>query len=177
MKSTVLLICIVLVSLIACKTPASLATVPNVELKKYAGTWYEIASFPLKAQKNCACTTADYTLTDKGYVIVKNRCQDKRSGNIKKIKGKAFVGKDGDNAKLKVQFFPPFKAPYYIIALDKDAYYYAAVGTPDRNYLWILCREAVMDSTLYQGITDSVRKLGFDTKRLKITPQGCNLNQ
>lgn len=177
MKHLNILAFVVLMSIFACKTPAPLATIPNVELKKYAGTWYEIASFPMKAQKNCACTTADYTLTDKGYVIVKNRCQDEKSGNIKKIQGKAFVGKEKDNAKLKVQFFPPFKAPYYIIALDKEAYYYAAVGTPDRNYLWILCREAVMDSTLYQGITDSVSKLGFDTKRLKMTHQGCNKNQ
>ena len=177
MKYSFLFIFVLFAGLIACKTPLPLATVPNVELKKYAGTWYEIASFPMKFQKNCACTTADYTLSDKGYVIVKNRCQDNKSGNIKKIQGKAFVGKEGNNARLKVQFFPPFKAPYYIIALDTDAYYYAAVGTPDRNYLWILCRDAVMDSTLYQGITDSVKKLGFDTKRLKMTHQGCNKNQ
>ncbi len=177
MKYFSLCLIVLLIGLGACKTPLPLATVPKVELAKYAGTWYEIASFPMKFQKNCACTTADYTLTDKGYVIVKNRCQDAKNGNIKKIEGKAFVGKEGDNAKLKVQFFPPFKAPYYIIALDSAEYYYAAVGAPDRDYLWILCRESVMDSTLYQSITDSVRKLGFDTKRLKMTPQGCNRNR
>ena len=50
-----------------------LETVPNVDIKKYSGKWYEIASFPNRFQKDCNCTTAEYTYTDKGYVIVENR--------------------------------------------------------------------------------------------------------
>jgi apolipoprotein D and lipocalin family protein len=41
----------------------TLQTVPNVDLKKYSGKWYEIASFPQVFQKGCNCTTAEYTLT------------------------------------------------------------------------------------------------------------------
>ncbi len=52
----------------------TLQTVPNLDLKKYCGKWYEIASFPQSFQKGCHCTTAEYTLTDKDYVIVENRC-------------------------------------------------------------------------------------------------------
>ncbi|MCE9539209.1 MAG: lipocalin family protein, partial [Bacteroidetes bacterium] len=46
----------------------SVQTVPNVDLKKYSGKWYEVASYPQRFQKGCNCTTADYTLSDKGYV-------------------------------------------------------------------------------------------------------------
>ncbi|MEO8762537.1 MAG: lipocalin family protein, partial [Bacteroidia bacterium] len=56
--------------------------VPFVDLKKYSGKWYEIASYPQRFQKGCHCTTAEYTLTDKDYVIVENRC------NKDSIKGK-----------------------------------------------------------------------------------------
>ncbi|MEP6795865.1 MAG: lipocalin family protein, partial [Saprospiraceae bacterium] len=35
-----------------------LETVPSVDLNKYAGKWYEIASFPQVFQKGCQCTTA-----------------------------------------------------------------------------------------------------------------------
>lgn len=68
-----------------------LETVPSVDLNKYAGKWYEIASFPQRFQKGCNCTTAEYTATNKGYVIVENRC-NKGSVNGKQsyIKGKAF---------------------------------------------------------------------------------------
>jgi len=51
-----------------------LTSVPYVDLAKYAGKWYEIASFPQWFQKGCHCTTAEYTVTDKGFVIVENRC-------------------------------------------------------------------------------------------------------
>lgn len=30
-----------------------LQTVPNVDFKKYAGKWFEIASFPQRFQKGC----------------------------------------------------------------------------------------------------------------------------
>ena len=50
-------------------------TVPSVDLARYAGKWYEIASFPQRFQKGCYCTTAEYILSQKGYVIVVNRCR------------------------------------------------------------------------------------------------------
>jgi len=89
----------------------SLQTVPYVDLKKYAGTWYEIASFPQRFQKDCIGTTAEYSLTDKGYVVVENRCnKGSITGKQAYIKGKAFVVENSGNAKLLVQFFWPFKA-------------------------------------------------------------------
>ena len=80
-----------------------LKTVSTVDLEKYSGTWYELASFPQRFQKGCECTTAKYTPTDKGYIIVENKC--KKNGKESSIKGKAFIDKDSGNAKLKVQFF------------------------------------------------------------------------
>ena len=56
----------------------TLETVPNVDLNKYAGKWYEIASYPQRFQKGCHCTTAEYTLSEKGYVIVENRCNKEK---------------------------------------------------------------------------------------------------
>lgn len=52
----------------------AIQTVLSVDLNKYSGKWYEIASYPQRFQKGCHCTTAEYTLSDKSYVIVENRC-------------------------------------------------------------------------------------------------------
>src|SRR5579885_2074314 len=129
-----------------------LQTVPQVELNKYAGKWYEIASFPQTFQKGCHCTTAEYTLSDKGYVIVENRCnRDSVNGKQSYIKGKAFVEKGSGNAKLKVQFFWPFRGKYWIIDLAND-YSYAVVSHPNKKYLWILSRTPKMDELTYQQI-------------------------
>lgn len=146
-------------------------TVPYVDLNKYAGLWYEIASFPQPFQKRCHCTTAEYTLSEKGYVIVENRCnRDSANGKQAYIKGKAFVEKNSGNAKLKVQFFWPFKGKYWIIDLADD-YSYAVVSHPTQKYLWILSRTPKMDDTLYQQIVSRLKLKGFDLSKLQKTEQ------
>lgn len=149
----------------------TLQTVPFVDLKKYAGKWYEIASFPQRFQKGCTCTTAEYTLTDKGFVIVENRCnKNSIHGKQSYIKGKAFIVENSGNAKLKVQFFWPFRGKYWIIDLADD-YSYAVVGHPNRKYLWILSRTSVMDDTIYQQLISRIKEKGFDISKIKRTKQ------
>jgi apolipoprotein D and lipocalin family protein len=149
----------------------TLQTVPFVDLNKYAGKWYEIASFPQRFQKGCNCTTATYTPSDKGFVVVENRCnKDSVTGKVSYIKGKAFVVKNSGNAKLKVQFFWPFRAKYWIIDLADD-YSYAVVSHPNKKYLWILSRTATLDQSIYNGILNRLKEKGFDLSLLKTTTQ------
>lgn len=149
----------------------TIQTVPFVDLKKYAGKWYEIASYPQSFQKGCHCTTAKYALSDKGYVIVENRCnRGSVSGKQSYIKGKAFVEKNSGNAKLKVQFFWPFTGKYWIIDLADD-YTYAVVSHPNKKYLWILSRTPIMDASLYQQILSRLKEKGFDLTKLQTTKQ------
>ena len=161
--------------LFACMTTAgcrlqTLETVPGVDLNRYAGKWYEIASFPQSFQKGCHGTTAEYTLSEKGYVIVENRCyRDSLNGKQSYIKGKAFVVKNSGNARLKVQFFWPFTGKYWIIDLADD-YSYAVVSGPGKNYLWILSRTPVLNETVYHGILSRLQSKGFDLTQLKKTP-------
>lgn len=165
------LLSIFLCMLTSSTLPKTLQTVPFVDLQKYAGKWYEIASFPQSFQKGCNCTTAEYTLSEKGFVIVENRCnKDSINGKQSYIKGKAFVVENSSNAKLKVQFFWPFRGQYWIIDLADD-YSYAVVGHPNRNYLWILSRTAKMEDTTYQQIIARIKENGFDILKIKQTQQ------
>ena len=149
----------------------TLQTVPNVDLNKYAGKWYEIASYPQTFQKGCHCTTAEYTLSEKGYVIVENRCnKDSVNGKVSYIKGKAFVEEGSGNAKLKVQFFWPFRAKYWIIDLADD-YSYAVVSHPNKKYLWILSRSPKMEEAVYLEILSRLKAKGFDLSMLQKTVQ------
>lgn len=148
-----------------------LETVSGVDLQKYSGKWFEIASFPQRFQKGCNCTTAEYTLTSKNYLIVENRCKkDSLNGKSLYIKGKVFSEKNTGNAKLKVQFFWPFKGKYWIIDLAAD-YSYAVVGHPNRNYLWILSRTASMDNVVYQEIVSRIEAKGYDVSKILKTKQ------
>jgi apolipoprotein D and lipocalin family protein len=151
----------------SCRSQAP-ETVASVDLEKYAGLWYEYASFPARFQKGCTNTTAEYKISPKGYVIVINKCtrEKDRTG----IEGKAFVVPNSGNAKLKVQFFWPFRGDYWILDLAED-YSWAAVGSPKRNYLWILSRTPVIEEKLYNEITSRVAAKGFDISKLQKTSQ------
>lgn len=158
-----------LLFLSSCSRSQPLETVREVDLQKYAGIWYEIASYPQRFQQGCHCTTAEYTLSEKGYVIVQNRCRkDSVDGREAYIKGKAFVVKNTGNAKLLVQFFWPFRGKYWIIDLADD-YSWAVVGHPNRKYLWILSRKPSIDPATYSGILEQIRLKGFDPEKLQMT--------
>ncbi|MBX2974877.1 MAG: lipocalin family protein [Ignavibacteriaceae bacterium] len=151
-----------------------LQTVESVDLKKYVGKWYEIASFPQSFQKGCNCTTAEYFLTDKDYIRVLNSCNRGSSkGKLDQAEGKAFVIEGSNNSKLKVQFFWPFKGDYWIIELADD-YSYAVVGHPGREYLWILSRTPQMEESTYQMLLQRISAKQFDISKLNRTNQDCS---
>lgn len=148
-----------------------LRVVPKVNLARYAGTWYEIARYPNRFQKDCVATTATYTLRPDGRVTVVNRCREKTlDGKFKEAKGVAWIVDQSTRAKLKVRFFWPFSGDYWIIDLGPE-YEYAVVGHPKRTYLWILSRTPSLDPATYQGILDRIQAQGYDLKTLIRTPQ------
>ena len=153
------------------KNKSPLTVVDSVDLQRYLGKWYEIASYPAWFQKGCTGSTAEYSLMAEGKIQVVNRCRKgSLDGSLKESKGKAEVADTATNAKLKVWFFWPFKGNYWIIDLNPD-YQWAVVGEPSRKYLWILSRTPTMDEAVYQGILGRLPQKGYDPARLRITAQ------
>jgi len=140
-----------------------LKTVSQVDLNRYLGKWYEIARYPNPFQKKCLASTAEYSLDEKGRIIVLNTCYT--AGKVKDIKGKAWVVKDSDNSKLKVSFFWPFKGDYWIIDLADD-YSYVVVGEPKRKYIWILARTPLMNAALLADILQKFPEWGYSPDQL-----------
>jgi apolipoprotein D and lipocalin family protein len=160
------------------KSTQPLEVVPSVDLNKYTGTWYEIARLPFKFQSQCVGdVTATYTLLEDGTIKVVNRCR-KQNGEMDEAEGRAkLASKDGPNTKLRVRFAPAFLSflpfvwgDYWIIDLAAD-YSYAAIGEPDRKYLWVLSRTPVMDEATFQGIVDRAKQKGYDLTGLIRTQQ------
>ena len=148
-----------------------LEVVPYVDLSRYVGTWFEIATIPQRFQKDCVAVTATYTLQNDGTIGVVNKCRKKTlDGKFKSVRGKAWIVDKKTKAKLKVQFFWPFRGDYWIIELDAD-YQYAVVGHPNRNYLWILSRYPRMEEALYRDLLQRIAQKGYDVSRLKMTLQ------
>jgi apolipoprotein D and lipocalin family protein len=153
----------------------TMETVKSVDLKRYAGVWYEIAKIPNSFQKSCSCcTTAEYIIQPDGDLKVINRCI-KEDGSAKIAEGIAKAVKGSGNAKLEVSFFSilgirPFWGDYWIIGLDKD-YAFAVIGSPDRKYGWILSRTPKLDDEKFAAVSEILKKNGYKQGSFVFTKQ------
>lgn len=149
-----------------------LTTVSSVDLRRYAGRWYEIGRYPNRFEKSCIRNvTADYSIRSDGDLRVVNTCIDKK-GKKKIAEGEAKVTDGVSNSKLKVRFAPSFLkwlpfvwGDYWIVDLDPN-YRYALVGDRNRRYFWILSREAQMDTQQYEALLKRAEAKGFDPSKV-----------
>ena len=153
----------------------SLATVEHVDLDRYLGKWYEIASIPQYFQRQCVRdVTAEYALKN-GVISVINRCTT-ASGEISEAEGQARIVDTLSNAKLEVTFVKLFGwrylfgGDYWVIDLASD-YRYAVVGHPSRKYAWVLAKTPQVSSQDLAAIEDRLKANGYDTCGLLTTAQ------
>lgn len=147
-----------------------LSAVDKVDLNRYLGTWYEIASRPNRFQKGCVATKATYSLEKDNRIKILNECRNESlTGKPRSAEGHAWAV-DDTNAKLKVTFFRPFTGDYWILELGAN-YEYSVIGEPDGRYLWILSRTPKMDEKVYQGILDRLKSRGYDVSAVSRTLQ------
>ena len=149
------------------------ASVPDLELSRYAGHWYEIAHLPVSFQRQCAGDiTAAYALRADGTIGVRNACRT-RDGDQAVAEGVARTV-EGHPGRLQVRFVPGWLswlplvwADYWVVALDPD-YQWAVVGDPDLEYLWILAREPSMDAGLFARLKAKAEAMGYDLEPLVV---------
>jgi len=158
---------LLLVLLTGCvKMPEKVTPVPNFNLEKYLGQWYEIARLDHSFERGLTHVTAEYRLREDGGVRVLNRGYSAKENTWKQAEGKAYFVKSPDLGFLKVSFFGPFYGSYIVFELDHESYQYAVVSGPDKSYLWILARNPEMSAELKQNLAAKAAAVGFDTGKL-----------
>jgi apolipoprotein D and lipocalin family protein len=140
------------------------------DINKYLGTWYKIARFDFKHEKNLKNVTATYTLNDNGSVKVINRGFDYKKNKWKDAKGVAKFVDNSNKGALKVSFFGPFYAGYNIVAMEPD-YKTALIFGENKNYMWILSREKSINNQVKDKFIRIATEAGYDVSRLVWTEQ------
>lgn len=161
---------------IASSLPA-VVSIASLDVPRYMGTWYEIAKFPNKFQRQCARhTRAQYLAQGDGTVQVLNRCLTERGEEINALGLARQIGPN-TSPRLKVRFAPAWLSwlpqvwgDYWVIDLDDD-YQLAAVSEPSREYLWVLSRTPTVDATTYNALLKRLSAQGFDIGKLERSPQ------
>jgi apolipoprotein D and lipocalin family protein len=158
-------------------------TVPHVDLNRYAGKWYEIAAIPQSFQRQCVTgTTAVYNLLNNGLVQVINSCT-KADGTRNVAQGRAYSTDPVTNSKLIVTFVKIidwvflFGGDYWIIDLDQN-YQHVLVGSPNKDYSWILARNPKLGLNKVQmrKFANTLSAKGYDTCKILMSRQPGSLN-
>ena len=157
----------------ATDTPPPLATIASLDIKRYMGTWYELARYPNRFQRDCAGpAVAAYSLQPDGQVRVVNRCPQADGKTDEAIGEARRVGEPG-SARLEVRFAPAWLSwlpmvwgNYWVIDLD-PAYQISVVSEPTREYRGVLSRTPTVEPAGWEALMTRLRDKGFDLSRLK----------
>jgi len=143
-----------------------------VEVKRYTGLWHENFRLPNSFQRDDSKATAQYTLQADGSIKVVNT-EIRPDGTTSQAQGTAKAVPDSSNSRLRVEFNGlagvfapnPKEGNYWIIDVAPD-YSTALVGTPDRNYLWLLARTPQISKERRGAYVAKAKRLGFPTEKL-----------
>lgn len=146
-------------------------TVPQLDLEKYVGKWYEVARFDHRFERDLVGCTANYTVNDDGTIKVVNAgYEESFAGKYKVSEGKARRPDENVPGQLEVSFFAWFYSEYNVMELADD-YRYALVGSKTDNYLWILSRTPQLDPADKEFLLRQAQARGYDTDALIWVPQ------
>jgi apolipoprotein D and lipocalin family protein len=145
-------------------------TVENVDLKRFMGKWYVIASIPTFIEKDAYNAIESYRLAEDGTVETTFTFnKGSFDGPLKTYHPRGFVRDKDSNAVWGMQFIWPIKAEYRIIYLAED-YSKAVIGRTKRDYVWIMARQPSISDDAYQRIVDFLKEQNYDPAKLRIVP-------
>ncbi|WP_078119805.1 lipocalin family protein [Thiosocius teredinicola] len=158
-----------------CSTNRPMPTVSSVDIDRFMGDWYVIASIPTPFEKDIYNAVENYERV--GPRRVQTTFTFRKGGfdgPLKEMQPVGFI--DEHNAALwGMQFIWPIKADYRIVYLDTD-YHATIIGREKRDYVWIMAREPHLDEATYAKLIDTVRSLGYDVSKINKVPQRWETN-
>jgi apolipoprotein D and lipocalin family protein len=149
-----------------------LPTPANVDIARYIGKWYTVATLPQFYTRSCKGQTAEYQVLNERQISVLNTCI-KKNGETKDIEGVATIINLQTNAELEVKFDTFWnrifnvKGDYTIIKLG-EGYDTVMVGSKDRKSLWIMSRTPAINEAVYKDYVVNASYLNFKVEKLEM---------
>ncbi len=166
-------LCAAAVTLAGCAGAARgpMPVVERVDLERFMGDWYVIASIPTLMEKGAHNAVESYRLDSDGSIATTFTFRKGGfDGEKKTMTPRGFVRDTSSNAIWGMQFIWPFEADYRIVYLDDD-YTRTIIGRERRDYVWIMARTPSIDETEYERLVGVIEGLGYDTNALARVPQ------
>jgi apolipoprotein D and lipocalin family protein len=142
-----------------------------VDLQRFMGPWYVIASIPSYLERNAYDAVESYELKPDGRIQTTFRY---RNGSfeapLKTMSPVGTVVPDTNNAVWGMQFIWPIKAEYVISYLDAG-YSETIIARSKRDYAWIMARTPTIPDAAYAADVERLKAMGYDVAKLRKVPQ------
>jgi len=147
---------------------------PKVDLQRFMGDWYVIASIPTFIEKGAHNAVESYALAADGTIATTfTFYQDAFDGPPKRYAPTGFVLDRESNAVWGMRFVWPIKADYRIAYVAED-YSATVVAREKRDYAWIMARRPAIPEAEYRRLVGLLAAQGYDISKLRKVPQRWN---
>jgi apolipoprotein D and lipocalin family protein len=161
-------------ALAGCAAPAPMPTVERVDLGRFMGDWYVIATIPTFLERGAHNAVESYRLDADGTIATTFTFRaGSFDGAARRYTPRGFVLDSTSNARWGMQFVWPVKADYRIVYLAPD-YSQTVIAREKRDYVWIMARTPAIAEADYQRLLAIVVSLGYDPARVQKVPQRWN---
>jgi len=170
MKDTFLAIALLVMTGCSASLPP-LKTVDNVDIQRFMGPWYVIASIPTVIESDSYNGVETYTLNPDGSIdTVFTFREGGFEGPHKRYNPRGFIIDTVNNSTWGMRFVWPIKAEYLITHLAQD-YSLTVIGRNRRDYAWIMARTPQISEGDFQRLVNDLETQGYDISKLRKTPQ------
>ena len=119
----------------------------NLDLERFMGRWYVIASIPTPFERDAFNAVEEYTWLGDGKVATRfTYNKGAFDGPVKETNTTGYVSREND-AIWGMQFVWPFKADYRISHVD-SAHSVTIVARQKRDFVWLMARSSQMDDAM-----------------------------
>ena len=157
--------------ILGCSTIHINQTVKFVNIERFMGDWYVIASVPSYIENDAVNPIESYTFNPDGYIDTQFSFYTNNEKKVmKKYNAKGFIRNKETNAEWGMQFFWPIKFSYLIVDLSID-YSFTVISVPSKKYIWIMSRTMALDDEVYIQIIEKLKNNGYDISKIVRTNQ------
>jgi apolipoprotein D and lipocalin family protein len=146
-------------------------TVPYVDLDRFMGDWFVIASIPTFIEQDAYNAVESYERSaDRQVATTFSFNKGSFDGPLTTYKPTGYVSDDPSNAIWGMQFIWPIRADYRVMYLSED-YARTVIGRNKRDYVWIMARTPVIAEADYRTLVDLIADQGYDISKIRRVPQ------
>jgi len=171
MIPTIALGCATLLLSACAATGRPIQPVGGIDLPRFMGRWYVIASIPTPFERGGVNAVETYSRNADGSVCTWFRMRPGQfTAPVKLLHSTARIVDGTGNGEWRVKVFSVLRAQYLVGWLNND-YSQVMVVRDARDYLWYMARTPEVPAADYEAMLNRAAALGYDISRIERIPQ------